>query len=146
MIRLSASLTKKLPLPDVQYSSRSYSASIEVEVASGAKAEELKGKFKALYALLEEAVDEQLKESLDSPADAKTQPRRKALKERNNGNSKMATQAQIKAIQAIAHDRGVTEQELEDLTRELGVTSLSALSIRQASSLIDRLKNGKDSP
>lgn len=141
MIRLSASLTKKLPLPDVQYSSRSYSASIEVEVASGAKAEELKGKFKALYALLEEAVDEQLKESLDSPADAKTQPRRKALKERNNGNSKIATQAQIKAIQAIAHDRGVTEQELEDLTRELGVASLSALSIRQASSLIDTLKN-----
>lgn len=147
MIKLSAHVSKKVPQPDIEYSSQSYSAGLEIELASGTKAADIKKKLREVYALLEHAVDDQLASQRETPNSSRPLPSetRKALKERNNSSNRMATQAQIKAIDAIAHDRAATEQELKDLIREFGVASLSALSIRQASALIDKLKKGRDS-
>ena len=146
MIKLNASVSKKVPLPDVQYGSRSCSAGAEVEVSSGACAEELKEKFRALYLLLDQAVDEQLNGALQ-PATHKqlSQETRKSLAGRINGNGRKATAAQVKAIHAIAGDRGIAEEDLAELLQEeFSVGRPEELAIRDASALIDRLKNGKE--
>ena len=45
MIRLSAGLSKKLPLQGVEFSSQSASAGIEVELADGASSEQIREKL-----------------------------------------------------------------------------------------------------
>ena len=60
MIKLTASIMKKVPIDGLDYSSRSASAGMEVEMPSGAKAEDVMCRLKQLHAVLEIAVDEQL--------------------------------------------------------------------------------------
>ena len=60
MIKLTAHVSKKVPLPGVEYSSRSFSAGIEVEVADGVDVSQLRGRLQVLYGLLESSVDEQI--------------------------------------------------------------------------------------
>lgn len=60
MLKLSASAMKKVPTDGLDYSSRSCSAGIEVELPSGSKADEIRCRLKQLCAVLEIAVDEQL--------------------------------------------------------------------------------------
>ena len=139
MIKLSASLMKKLP-GDVEYSSRSYSAGIEVELQSGARPEELQGQLRRLYELLDAAVNEQMKGEYPS-----TPSTPKASRRSHKGSQRKATEAQVNAITAIAHDRGVGDEGLAELMQEeFGVGSVTGLTIGQASELIDILKeNGK---
>jgi hypothetical protein len=144
MIKLSADVTKKVPIAGVEFSSQSCSAGIEVEADGGATSQELLERLKQLYALLELAVDEQLKVPVEAPASSReanataSDPPQKTF----NGNGRKATQAQIKAIQAIARERGVDAKQLEVLIqRECGAASLSDLSLKEASALIDALKN-----
>ena len=152
MIRLSANVSKKVPLPGVEYSSQSFSAGMEIELASNVKEDELRQRFQALYGLLERSIDEQIQQSsrgvgagLQAKDDGKA-PGRTSQHQRNgrNGNGRAATQAQIKAIYAIARDRGHSEQDLSDLlSGQFRVTMPEELSIGQASTLIDSLKSGK---
>ena len=68
MIRLSANVSKKVPLPDVEFSSQQFSAGMEVELSSSVDKDELKGKIRALYGLLEESIDEQIGAEIGSGA------------------------------------------------------------------------------
>ncbi len=57
---------------------------------------------------------------------------------RNNGRQRLATERQIVAIEAMAKKQGFDlRRHLQD---ELGASSVSALSIKAASGLIDHLK------
>lgn len=147
MIALSASLSKKVPVVGVEFSSRSCSAGVEVEADSGATPQELLEKLRKLYALLEVAVDEQLQCPSQLPISAiegKPKPS-DASRPSCNGNGRKATQAQIKAIEAIARDRRIGTTELEELMRgRFGVGSASELSLKEASSVIEALKNRED--
>ena len=59
-----------------------------------------------------------------------------------NGSSRSSTEAQQKAIHAIARSQGYSRQRLGGLISEsFGVASVSDLSIGEASSLIDTLRN-----
>ncbi len=148
MIKLTASVSKKVPMPDIDFSSRCCSAGAEVELASGAGAEEMKEKLRALYVLLEAAVDEQLHGPAPPPA-RKPLPEktRRRLAGGAGGNGRKATRAQLRAIQAIADERGIGEEDLvEWLEEEFSVGRAEELSVRDASALIDRLKgpSGKE--
>jgi len=156
MIKLSAGVSKKVPMPDLEFSSQSYSAGMEVEMASGASSEEIQKKLRALSGLLEASIDEQIRScqaESGTHRDAAT-PRPKAESRRsqtggsaNGGNgARLATKAQVKAIYAIARERGYTDQDIERLVSDsFGAQRPSALSIGQASQLIDALKNdGKE--
>ncbi|MFW6119036.1 MAG: hypothetical protein ACOC7S_01725 [Planctomycetota bacterium] len=152
MIKLSAGLSKKVPMPDVDYSSRSCSAGAEVELANGASPEDLKERLRALYRTLEEAVDQQLEGSGSNRRELSPATRRRLsdqAKANNNGrgshNGRPATEAQVRAIFAIAADRGLSDRRLADLLdRRCGVEDPSELSLKAASGIIDYLKNGKD--
>ena len=137
MIKLNASIMKKIPIDGLDYSSRSASAGMEVEMPSGAKGEDVRCRLKQLYAVLEIAVDEQL----SNPRQDSDQGHRKP----NNGNGRRATEAQLKAVLAIAEDKNLPDGQLDDIIRDqINAESLSSLSIRQASNLIDILKgNGR---
>ena len=146
MIKLSASVSKKVPIEGLGYSSRSYSAGLETEVPSGCPSEELQSRLKQLYGLLELAVDEQISHPRTIPErNRTTQNSRSSGNGKGNGNERSATRAQMKAIRAIAKEHGLTDAELDTLIRrQFSAEELQALSVRQASVLIDTLKgNGK---
>jgi len=69
MIKLSANVSKKYPIANVEFSSRSCSAGIEVEADSSASPEDVLKKFEGLYELLVRAVDQQLQVSRPATAD-----------------------------------------------------------------------------
>jgi len=154
MIKISAHYSKKVPA-DVEFSSRSYSASIEKELADGTPVEEIRKRLQALYLLLEEAVDEQIaagearaRPGRDLPEPVKETLRGRAAQgtPRRDPNGRKATKAQIKAIYAIARDRGYPDEQLAEVVFDrFRAETPSELSIAQASSLIDLLKeNGKE--
>ena len=140
MLKLTASLSKKLPMSGIDYSSKSASAGIEVEMPSAATSEEIRCRLEQLYAALAFPVDDQLGNPSQVSDQGPSHP-----KPNSDGNGRKATEAQLKAISAIAEDRGVSGQQLRDLLdQEFHVDQTHELSIRQASSLIDLLKqNGK---
>ncbi|QEF97893.1 hypothetical protein Mal15_19390 [Stieleria maiorica] len=59
-----------------------------------------------------------------------------------DGSQRLATANQVAAIRAIARRKGVNLDHL--LQDRIGVADVSALSIRQASSLIGELKESRD--
>ena len=64
----------------------------------------------------------------------------------SSGGGRKATQAQVRAIYAIANDRGYSKGDLKEmLARNYGTGHPSGLSLSDASSVIDTLKNnGKE--
>ncbi|MFW6118816.1 MAG: hypothetical protein ACOC7S_00620 [Planctomycetota bacterium] len=146
MIKLSASMSKKVPLPDVEYSSHSCTAGMEVEMSDSSTSRQLAEKLQRIYALLEECVDEQLEgERQEEPARLPSRARRSLEARIPENNGRPATDAQIRAMRAIARDRGISTQEFDDqLEREFGVRSPSGLTLSQASRVIDRLKSRKE--
>lgn len=139
MLRIHASVSKKVPIPDQDYSSRQYMAGIEVEVGDGATADALQERIRETYRLLEASVDHQI-------ADTPSRERRIAHgspNSRNNGKPRRhATTAQVKAIHAIARTIRMEPTDLTDWLRDAyGVESPDALTVPQASEMIDALKN-----
>jgi len=149
MIKLSANLSKKVPMPDVEFSSQSYSAGIEMEVGSAATHGDIREELRKLYALLEEAIDEQVggiageSGKHGSAVDGKEGP---PSHPRQGIGRRPATEAQVRAIQAIARERGHSDENLRELiASRFGSGEPSELSVAEASSLIDTLKgDGKE--
>ena len=149
MIKLSANVSKKVPVPDVEFSSQSYSAGMEIEVAERSGKDDLKQKIRSLYALLEEAIDGQIKGGAQNTKPQRNPPsasRKDSSNSAAGNNGRRATEAQVKAIFAIGRDRGYSKQEIQSMvSKRFEAEKPSELSIAQASSLIDMLKgNGKE--
>ena len=169
MIRLTASLSKKVPLDGVDYASRGFTAGVEVEVTDLA---DVQGKLRDLYGLLETAIDAEI---AGRPVHDQVPPARAIIpgnnkgwdtgpgnRRGNNGNGqrqqqqyrsgnadqrggnnghRRATDAQLKAISAIAAASDMDERYLTDLIRErFNAANAGALTVREASALIDHLK------
>jgi hypothetical protein len=60
VIKISANLSKKVPLPGVEYSSQQFGAAMEIEVSDADQPEAIHGRIRDLYALLSQSVDEQI--------------------------------------------------------------------------------------
>lgn len=76
MIKLNASVSKKVPIPGADFSSQSFGAGLEVEVADNVSVDELQEKLRDLYGLLEVSVQEQITSgSVPRPEAVKTQPK-----------------------------------------------------------------------
>ena len=60
MIKLTGSVSRKLPIPGTEYSSQSFLAGMELEVGNESTAAEIQKKFQEMYVLLETAVNEQI--------------------------------------------------------------------------------------
>ena len=60
MIKLSGNVSRKVPIPGTEFSSQLFGAGMEVEVGNNASPEEIRGKFKEMYQILEVSVKEQI--------------------------------------------------------------------------------------
>ena len=160
MIKLSANVSKKVPIEGLQYSSQNFSAGMEVEVSGDHGEEGIRDKFRKLYGLLEDAIDEQIRVQSEGnrPENSREDSARSKIARRGigrlkndgngnssgggtNGNGRHATEAQVKAIYAISKDRGIETGDLKNyLLQDYGVRNPKDLSISDASSVIDELK------
>ncbi len=151
MIKLVANVSKKVPVAGVEYSSQSFMAGVELEVSDGATREQIQERIRDVYATLEKTIDGEIRARNGGGAeDAERQtahepanrlPPANGGNGRGNGNGRHATQAQIKAILAIGRSLGVNRSQLiERVEEEFNVKKLDDLSIGDASSLIERMK------
>jgi hypothetical protein len=158
VIKLSANLSKKVPMPDVEFSSQQFGASLEIEVADAADAQEIAQKLQGIYGLLEKSIDQQITAASGRAPQPTPAPRRSFLSEGNgngngngrsngnggNGNGRRnghASPAQVKAVFAISKDKGMSRDDIVDLLKaEYGVERPDDLDVRQASDLIGKLQ------
>lgn len=164
MIKISANVSKKLPIAGMDYSSQQFGAAIEIEVSDADKAEDIQARIGELYALLSSTIDGQL--GLATPQDiaprtapyngripARQAPRtlpsptgapqsngryvRPSATANGNGRSLQATQAQQRAIFAICKAQGIA---LASVLADFNVADAKDLHVKDASRLIDELK------
>jgi hypothetical protein len=155
MIKLSANLSKKVPMPDVEFSSQSYGAAMEIEVSDAADAQEIASRLQSIYALLEKSIDGQIAQASAGRSAPALPQKRPFLGEPNgkpqadggngHGSSKRgnghASPTQIKAIFAVSKDRGMSRDDLIQLLKaEYRVDRPDDLSVKDASDLIGKLQ------
>jgi len=131
MLKLNASYAKKVPA-ESNYSSRSYHASIEVELSDGMNPEQLRDRIHDTFALVREAVESELQ-----------QKRSPAIPHRNNPvkrNNEAASPRQLQYLQDLAQTNNV---DLNTELRRLNLNQLNDLSRQQCSQLIDEIRQPK---
>ena len=150
-IKLSGSVSRKVPIQGVEYSSQSYSAGMEIEINS-ADANVVQAQLAQLYASLNIGIDAQIAAS-SQPAAVQRQPTPPApiVQPRNgvavtnriasvaNGNGKRvtATDAQKRAIFAICKSQNL---DIAAVLADFNVADSRDLHVKDASKLIDQLK------
>jgi hypothetical protein len=142
-------------MPDVEFSSQSYGAAMEIEVSDVADAQEIAGRLQSIYGLLEKSIDQQIAQASTGKTAPAQPQKRPFLGETNgkpqpeggngNGSSKRgnghASPAQIKAMFAISKDKGMDRPGLVELLKaEYGVDRPDDLSVKDASDLIGKLQ------
>jgi len=134
MIRLSANLSKKVPLPGIDYSSQQFGASMEIEVSDADKPEVIQARIRELYVMLSSAIDQQLagsKSHSSTPVPAARtngsgngngngHSTRRNGAASTNGRKITATEAQCRAIAAICKSHG---QNIDAVLADYNVTS-----------------------
>ena len=137
MLKLNVGFNRKTGEPN--YGSRGASVHLELELDSSlvGDAERLKDRIRQLFLMAKASVDEELAlaaagGSMPSPSEPAAGGRRP------RDNTRRATAPQIRALVAIAERR---QLDLADLiTERFGTPDPAALSIVEASGLIDELK------
>ena len=175
MPKLSATLSKKVPMPGLEYSSQQFSCGLEMELSGEQTQDSIRQNIRKLYTLLHAAIDEEIQGAIANPS-AFTHSLQNASRNSNpttenrrwnnrssygdsrqsrwskprtgsrygNGGSQSsgrATQAQVKAIFAISKANGMERGDLlEMLDERFGVQQPEHLSVKQASKLIETMK------
>ncbi len=149
-IKLSANYSKKLGLP--QFSSHSFSASVEIELTDITQAEE---ELHRLYELLQHSVDQEIQNPGYVPQAQQNPPQapqngRSYQSNGNNGNHRVqqpvngqrwnCTDGQKTLILRIVEENpAITKQVAEDLSQQLFGIGVIQLNKMQASQLIEDL-------
>ena len=168
-IKLSANYSKKLGLP--QYSSHSFSASVEVELSDITQVE---AEVQKLYALLQQSVDQEIQHPGFVPeANNRPQsngngqhPQNNGRTYQINGNGRQHSNGQHQQakpvgdawnctdgqkgfiLRIVNENPSITKQVAEDLSQQLFGIGVKQLNKMQASQLIEDLlvKAGKPAP
>ena len=165
MIKICANLSKKVPLPGIDYSSQQYGAAMEIEVSDADQPEIIQQRIRELYTLLSTTIDDQINGAAQQPVQALPAPVRAqpnqtppVQQQRNgyatgrnrvaavangngNGNGRRgvnATEAQCRAIFAICKSQGIS---MADVLADFNVADAKDLHVKDASRLIDQLKS-----
>ena len=153
MLKLTAAYSQKVPA-DIEFSSQSYHASVEVELPDGLTPEQLDAKIHETFALVRDSVEAELENTVRQPSAASQTPPTQSQPDQHENlaqnaakpayGKKPATDAlaspkQIKFLLDLARQNGYT---VEQLKAKFGVSVLEELSRTQCSRAIDIL-NGK---
>jgi len=158
-IKLSANYSKKLGLP--QYSSHSFSASVEVELNDITQVE---AEVQKLYQLLQQSVDQEIQQPGFVPAtsnngNSRAVPHQKERAQQVNGSGRTPAQPNADRwnctdgqrgfiLRIVNENPGITKQVAEDLSQQLFGIGVKQLNKMQASQLIEDLlvMAGKPAP
>ena len=141
-MKLNVGLNRKVGEPN--YGSRGASVHFEVEVESDAvrHPQDLHEKIRYLFALARQAVDEELQSTGDQH-NGNGRHHANGNQRQRNGQGRAATESQMRALRAICDKHGI------DLAKEVGDRfpgqHVDDLTLKQASELIDALKDGRAS-
>ena len=135
MIKLNAAFSKKVPA-EQEYSSKSFHASVEVELPSNANEQELRQKIHDTFELVKTSVEEEI--NAQSTTQSSGNPQRP--QERTEAPVK-ASNKQIKYILDLGKARAKVLSELNvEAGRLYGVDSIYNLTKKDASRYVDVLK------
>lgn len=84
MLKLNASYSKKVPVPDQKYSSQSFMACIEVELPSNATQQELDDRVKSTFDLVRNSVERQIEMNGVQPASDQSTARSRGTQPNNS--------------------------------------------------------------
>ena len=133
MIKAIVSYSKKLPVPEADFSSQGYSLSLETEVPD-TEPGAIRAKLHSTFELVKAAVEDELSGNAQ-PAPATT------MKE--TAKSDKASNAQIKFLTDLCGQKGIALSALnQQIRQQYGVGGLYDLTRKQASEILDDL-NGK---
>jgi hypothetical protein len=139
MLKLNAGLSRKIGEPD--YGSRGASVNLELEVEGHLVAEPdaLLDRIRKLFSMARQAVDEELNGHRNVATEKNHTPTANGSNGKTNGqpNGRPATASQVRAIRSICEERNLKPDVV--VKDRYGLT-LEALSLRDASALIDELK------
>ncbi len=145
MLKLNASYSKKVPVPDQEYSSQSYHAAVECELSDGLSANEIQERIHNVFETVRQSVENELtgkhpvQQEVVTLPPQQVQPRQKSTGSTNDNGK--ATTRQIKFITDLAGRRGLTLDKLDDTVERLfQVHGIYELNRKQASKLVDQLK------
>ena len=139
MLKLNASFSKKVPA-DQEYSSKGYSATIEVELPDGLSQEQLQERIHNTFALVEASVEAELQNSTHqvrpaAPAQQQTQSAHMPIQKAGPISAK-----QLKYVNDLLRD---TKFDPSLFLQQIGLNSVYELSKAQSSKLIDLIKNSQ---
>jgi hypothetical protein len=138
-IKLSANYSKKLGLPN--YSSHSFSASLEIELSDISQAEQ---EIQKLYALLQTSVDQEIQQTGFVP---QSNGNNGHQRQHQNGDGQakpksekwLCTEGQRGFILRLVSENNLQKQDIEDLSNQLFQTGVKQLNRMQASQLIEEI-------
>ena len=145
MLKAIVSYSKKIPVPDSQFSSQHYSLSLEAEIPETDPAA-IQARLSRTFQLVKGQVEHELASGNGTAQPVKlpetgTQPVKTAAGP--NGAHQKASNKQVKFITDLAGQRGISISDLNaDIRKRYGVGGLYELDRKQASDLLDYL-NGK---
>ena len=132
MLKAIVSYSKKIPVPDSEYSSQGFSLSLEAEIPDRDPAS-IQAKLHETFELVKNSVESEL-EKQSGPSQTANKPSTK---------TEQASNAQIKYLTDLAQQKNIPLSDLNATVRQqYGVTGLYDLTRRQASELLDEM-NGK---
>ena len=150
MLKLNASFSKKIPA-DVEFSSKGYSASIEVELPDGLSQEQLQGRIHDTFELVKSSVESEINGTAEviqastqapTPINNNTRPYQNSNNSSNysksNKNEGFASPKQVKYLCDLARKGNI---QLNGYLENYGHTQPSELTKQECSYLINMIKD-----
>ena len=146
MLKAIVNYSKKVPVPDAEFSSQGYSLSLEVEVLESEPAA-IQRKLSETFHLVRDQVEQELANASGNvrtvktvepegrPAESEDKPRG-----RSSGTGDKASNKQLKFLTDLATQRGMSLSDLNaDVQHRFNVGGIYDLTRRDASQLLDEL-------
>ena len=136
MLKLTASYSKKVPVPESEYSSQSYHCCVEIEIAEGLSKEQLDSRIHETFSIVKNSVENELHGGKSTvPQSQNSKPQTDPSHGQKNQDVS-ASPKQIKFLLDLARTNGVTPEQIKSRYR---VNSLEELTRTQCSKAIDEL-------
>ncbi len=139
MLKLNASFSKKVPA-EVEFSSKSYHAAIEVELPDGLTQQQLQSKIHDTFELVKESVEAEINGTTQNNNKDSTIPYQNKKESGNKNNNSYATPKQLKYLADLANKKNIN---LFAYIRDYGLNKIEQLSFEQCSQLINKFKSIK---
>ena len=144
MLKLSTSFSKKVPVPGQEFSSQSYHAAVELELSDALKPDEVQARIHQTFDMVRRAVETEIN---SKAAPTASQPAAQSAPGAAAGAFKTVEKAsnkQVKFILDLAGRQNMPLSQLNaDVNKQFGVADIYALDRKQASALVDSLKQRK---